>query len=64
VVLLLLPLPLAMIDGLFDHGGCGGGSGGSGGPAAAVAVAVVAMDDDWRQSGQQQKRKWSHDSMQ
>jgi hypothetical protein len=46
VVLLLLPLSLAMVDGEFDHSGDGGGSGG----AAAVAAAVVAaMDDDWRQ---------------
>jgi hypothetical protein len=46
VVLLLLPLFLAMIDGKFDHGD---GGGGGGGPAAAAAAAVAAMDDNWRQ---------------
>ena len=47
VVLLLLPFSLAMIDGVFDHGG---GGGGGGGPAAVAGVAAVAlMDDDWRQ---------------
>ncbi len=46
MVLLLLPLSSAMVDGKFDHGG---GGGGGGGPAAAAAAAVVAMDDDWRQ---------------
>ncbi len=46
VVLLLLPLNLAMINGEFDHGG-GGGGGGS--LAAAAAAAVAAMDSDWWQ---------------
>jgi hypothetical protein len=45
-VLLLLPLPLAMDDGKFDHGGVGG-CGGS--PAAAAAAAMAAMDDNWQQ---------------
>jgi hypothetical protein len=46
VVLLLLPLSLAMEDGVFDYGG---GSGGGGGLAAAEVVAVVVVGDDWRQ---------------
>jgi hypothetical protein len=46
VVLLLLPLSLAMVDGEFDHGG---GGGGGGGPEAAAAAAVAAIDNNWQQ---------------
>jgi hypothetical protein len=46
VVLLLLPLPLAMDDGKFAHGG---GIGGSGSLAAVAAAPVATMDDNWRQ---------------
>jgi hypothetical protein len=46
VVLLLLPLSSAMVDGEFDHGGSGGGGGG---PAEAAAAAVAAIDNNWRQ---------------
>ncbi len=46
MVLLLLPLSLAIVDGEFDHGG---GGGGGGGPVAAAAAAVAAMDIDWWQ---------------
>ncbi len=46
MVLLLLPLSLAMVDGEFDHGG---GGGGGGGPEAAAAAAVAAIDNNWQQ---------------
>ncbi len=42
MVVLLLPLSLAMVDGEFDHGG---GGGGDGSPAAAAAAVVAAVDD-------------------